>query len=98
MAIVILIGALAQWVMTMVNNKIVFSVTADVRRKAFKQIQKLPLSYLDKTSSGDMVSRMIADVDQFADGLLIGFTQLFTGIITILGTLIFMFAENVMIE
>lgn len=97
MAIVILIGALAQWVMTMVNNKIVFSVTADVRRKAFKQIQKLPLSYLDKTSSGDMVSRMIADVDQFADGLLIGFTQLFTGIITILGTLIFMFAENVMI-
>ena len=96
-AVVILIGALAQWIMTMINNKIVFSVTADVRRKAFKQIQKLPLSYLDKTSSGDMVSRMIADVDQFADGLLIGFTQLFTGIITILGTLIFMFAENVMI-
>lgn len=97
MAVVILIGALAQWVMTLVNNKIVFSVTADVRRRAFKQLQKLPLSYLDKTSSGDMVSRMIADVDQFADGLLIGFTQLFTGVITILGTLIFMFAENVMI-
>ena len=97
MAVVILIGALTQWIMTLVNNRIVFSVTADVRRKAFRQIQKLPLSYLDRTSSGDMVSRMIADVDQFADGLLIGFTQLFTGVITILGTLIFMFAENVTI-
>ena len=97
MAVVILIGALTQWIMTLVNNRIVFSVTADVRRKAFRQIQELPLSYLDRTSSGDMVSRMIADVDQFADGLLIGFTQLFTGVITILGTLIFMFAENVTI-
>jgi ATP-binding cassette subfamily B protein len=97
MAVVLLIGALAQWIMTLINNRIVFSVTSDVRRQAFKQIQKLPLSYLDRTSSGDMVSRMIADVDQFADGLLIGFTQLFTGVITILGTLIFMFAENVMI-
>ncbi|MCR5203774.1 MAG: ABC transporter ATP-binding protein/permease [Lachnospiraceae bacterium] len=94
MGIVILFGALAQWSMTLCNNKIVFSVTQDVRKKAFRQIQKLPLGYLDRNSSGDLVSRMIADVDQFADGLLLGFTQLFTGIITILGTLVFMFIEN----
>lgn len=94
MGIVIMFGALAQWSMTLCNNKIVFSVTQDVRKKAFRQIQKLPLGYLDRNSSGDLVSRMIADVDQFADGLLLGFTQLFTGIITILGTLVFMFIEN----
>ena len=97
MGVVILIGALTQWTMTLVNNKIVFSVTQDVRRKVFRHMQKLPLSFLDRTSSGDMVSRMIADVDQFADGLLFGFTQLFTGVITIIGTLIFMFYENVLI-
>ena len=97
MGIVILIGALAQWCMTLCNNKIVFSVTQDVRKRAFRQLQKLPLSFLDRNSSGDLVSRMIADVDQFADGLLLGFTQLFTGIITILGTLVFMFIENVTI-
>ena len=97
MGAVILTGALTQWTMTLCNNRIVYSVTQDVRRKAFKKIQELPLSYLDKTSSGDMVSRMIADVDQFADGLLLGFTQLFTGIITIVGTPFFMFYENVLI-
>ena len=97
MGSVILVGAVTQWSMTLCNNRIVYSVTQDVRRKAFKKIQQLPLSYLDKTSSGDMVSRMIADVDQFADGLLLGFTQLFTGAITIIGTLFFMFYENVMI-
>ena len=97
MGVVILLGAATQWIMTLCNNRIVFSVTQDVRRKAFKKIQKLPLSYLDVNSSGDMVSRMIADVDQFADGLLLGFTQLFTGLITIIGTLFFMFYENVLI-
>ena len=97
MGIVILFGALAQWTMTLCNNRIVFSVTQDVRKRAFRQLQKLPLSYLDRNSSGDLVSRMIADVDQFADGLLLGFTQLFTGVITILGTLVFMFIENVTI-
>lgn len=97
MGIVVAVGAIAQWTMSLCNNRIVFSVTQDVRRMAFKKIQKLPLSYLDTTSSGDMVSRMIADVDQFADGLLLGFTQLFTGVITIVGTLFFMFYVNVMI-
>ena len=97
MAIVILAGALAQWLMTLCNNKIVFLVTQAVRKKAFRNLQRLPLSYLDRTSSGDMVSRMIADVDQFADGLLLGFTQLFTGVITIIGTLFFMFYENALI-
>lgn len=97
MGVVISIGALAQWTMTLCNNKIVFSVTRDVRRKAFDRLQKLPLKFLDTTSSGDMVSRMIADVDQFADGLLLGFTQLFTGVITIVGTLVFMFYENLFI-
>ena len=94
MAMVILAGALAQWLMTLCNNKIVFLVTQAVRKKAFRNLQRLPLSHLDRTSSGDMVSRMIADVDQFADGLLLGFTQLFTGVITIIGTLFFMFYEN----
>ena len=97
MAAVILAGALAQWLMTLCNNKIVFLVTQAVRKKAFRNLQRLPLSYLDRTSSGDMVSRMIADVDQFADGLLLGFTQLFTGVITIIGTLFFMFYENALI-
>ena len=97
MAMVILAGALAQWLMTLCNNKIVFLVTQAVRKKAFRNLQRLPLSYLDRTSSGDMVSRMIADVDQFADGLLLGFTQLFTGVITIIGTLFFMFYENALI-
>jgi ATP-binding cassette subfamily B protein len=97
MAMVILAGALAQWLMTLCNNKIVFLVTQAVRKKAFRNLQRLPLSHLDRTSSGDMVSRMIADVDQFADGLLLGFTQLFTGVITIIGTLFFMFYENALI-
>ena len=97
MVAVILAGALAQWLMTLCNKKIVFLVTQAVRKKAFRNIQRLPLSYLDRTSSGDMVSRMIADVDQFADGLLLGFTQLFTGVITIIGTLFFMFYENALI-
>ncbi len=97
MILIILLSAVTQWIMSLCNNRIVFSVTQDIRRRAFKNIQQLPLSFLDGNSSGDMVSRMIADVDQFADGLLIGFTQLFTGVITILGTLVFMFVENYII-
>ena len=89
-----LLGAAAQWVMNVVNNRIVFCVTRDTRAEAFAHLQKLPLSYLDSHPSGDVISRMIADVDQFADDLLMGFTQLFTGVLTILGTLGIMFYLN----
>jgi len=82
--------ALLQWIMNAINNKITYQVIEDVRQEAIRKLQKLPLSYLDRHPSGDIVSRIIADVDQFADGLLLGFTQLFTGIVTILVTLIFM--------
>ena len=82
--------AVLQWVMNTVNNKITYQVIEDVREEAIRKLQVLPLSYLDRHSSGDVVSRIIADVDQFADGLLLGFTQLFSGIVTILVTLIFM--------
>ncbi len=95
MAVVILITALAQWIMNICNNKIVYHVIQDIRKKAFRRMEELPLKYLDGHSHGDIVSRVVADVDQFADGLLIGFTQLFTGIITILGTLCFMLSVNV---
>ena len=93
-AVLALLGAAAQWVMNVVNNRIVFCVTRDTRAEAFTHLQKLPLSYLDSHPSGDVISRMIADVDQFADGLLMGFTQLFTGVLTILGTLGIMFYLN----
>lgn len=82
--------SLFQWLMTTINNKIAYNVVRDIRNDAFKRIEKLPLSYLDSHSTGDIVSRVIADADQFSDGLLLGFTQSFTGIATILGTLIFM--------
>lgn len=97
MGIVITVTALTQWVMNICNNKIVYNVIQDIRKKAFRRIEELPLKYLDAHSHGDIVSRVVADVDQFADGLLIGFTQLFTGVITILGTLGFMLSVNVMI-
>lgn len=93
-AIITLVGALAQWLMGICNNKIAYGVIRDIRREAFSHIQVLPLSYLDAHSPGDLVSRVIADVDQFADGLLMGFTQFFTGVATILGTLIFMLTLN----
>ncbi|MBR0443353.1 MAG: ABC transporter ATP-binding protein, partial [Clostridia bacterium] len=89
-AVCSVIIALSQWLMSMLNNKITFEVVRDTRGAAFRHIQKLPLSYLDTKPTGEIVSRVIADVDQFADGLLLGFTQLFTGVLTILGTLIFM--------
>ena len=82
--------AFLQWLMNAINNKITFQVVRDLRSAAFRRIEELPLSYLDAHPSGDIVSRVIADADQFADGLLMGFTQLFTGIVTILGTLVFM--------
>ena len=88
------ITALAQWVMAACNNKITFGVSRDLRNASIHKIQKLPLSYLDSHPSGDLVSRVIADVDTFADGLLMGFTQLFTGVLTIIGTLGFMISVN----
>lgn len=93
--IAVLITAGAQWIMNVCNNKITYCVVRDIRNDAFTKIQNLPLSYIDGRSYGEVVSRVIADVDQFADGLLLGFTQLFTGIITILGTLLFMLSVNV---
>ena len=84
------VAALAQWLMNAINNKITFHVVRDMRAEAFRKIEELPLKYLDGHAHGDIVSRVISDVDTFADGLLMGFTQLFTGVITILGTLIFM--------
>lgn len=88
------VGALAQWVMSTVNNKITYNVARDIRHDAFQKLQRLPISYIDTHAHGDIVSRITADVDQFSDGLLMGFTQLFTGLLTIIGTLIFMFILN----
>lgn len=95
--VVIGITAIAQWIMNVINNRITYNVVRDLRLAAFAKIQKLPFSYLDKRTSGEIVSRVIADADQFADGLLMGFTQLFTGVMTIVGTLFFMFRINVWI-
>lgn len=95
--IAVVVTMAAQWVMNVCNNKITYSVIRDIRDEAFKKIQTLPLKYIDSHSYGEVVSRVIADVDQFADGLLMGFTQLFTGVITIVGTLLFMLSINVSI-
>lgn len=95
MAVVIILTAAAQWVMNACNNKITYNVIRDIRKEAFERIEHLPLKYIDSHSYGEVVSRVIADVDQFADGLLMGFTQFFTGIVTILGTLIFMLTISV---
>ena len=97
MAVIIAFTALAQWLMNICNNKITYNVVRDIRKDAFEKIQILPLKYIDGHPSGDVVSRVIADADQFADGLLMGFTQAFTGVLTILGTLIFMLSLNVWI-
>ena len=95
MAVVIGITAAAQWVMNICNNRMTYRIVQDIRDEAFKRIEILPLKYIDEHSYGEVVSRVIADVDQFADGLLMGFTQFFTGVITILGTLGFMLSVNV---
>ncbi len=86
--------AILQWIMNTINNKVTFNIVRDVRNDAFNKIEILPLKFIDGHSSGEIVSRVIADVDQFADGLLMGFTQLFTGVVTILGTLVFMLTIN----
>ncbi len=96
--IVIVLTGISQWLMNLTNNHITYCVTRDIRKESMEKIQTLPLSYLDAHSHGDMISRIIADVDQFADGLLMGFTQLFTGALTIVGTLILMFCVDVWIS
>ena len=95
MAGTILITAVAQWIMNICNNKMTYEIVRDIRNEAFRKIEILPLKYIDGHSYGEITSRVIADVDQFADGLLMGFTQLFTGVMTILGTLLFMLTTNV---
>ncbi len=94
MIVAVLIVALSQWIMNKANNRITFQVVRDVRTEAFDRLQKLPFDYLDNKQTGDIVSRIISDVDLFSDGLLMGFTQLFTGVVTIVGTLVFMFYLN----
>ena len=94
MAVTVMFIAVCQWLMNTVNNRITFRVVRDVRKDAFSRLQVLPFEYLDSKQTGEIVSRIIADVDLFADGLLMGFTQLFTGIVTIVGTLVFMFYLN----
>ncbi len=96
-AVIVAACALSQWIMNACNNKITFNVVRDMRRRAFYKIESLPVSYLDSHPTGEIVSRVIADVDQFADGLLMGFTQFFTGVVTIVGTLGFMLSINVWI-
>lgn len=93
-ATVIVVNSIAQWAMARCNNRLTYSVTKDIRDDTAERLQRLPLKYLDGHSIGDITSRMISDVEQFADGLLLGFTQLFTGVITIFGTLLFMLRED----
>ena len=96
-AVIVAVTAICQWIMNVLNNKITFGVVRDMRDKAFSKIERLPVSYIDSHPGGDIVSRVIADADQFADGLLMGFTQFFSGIITIIGTLAFMLSINLWI-
>lgn len=97
--IAVIAGAsVSQWIMSILNNKITYNIVKDIRTEAYNHMESLPLSYIDSKSYGDTVSRIVSDIDQFADGLLMGFSQLFTGVITILGTLIFMFSVNVRIS
>ncbi len=98
MIAVIIGAAVSQWIMSILNNKITYNIVKDIRTAAYNHMESLPLSYIDSKSYGDTVSRIVSDIDQFADGLLMGFSQLFTGVITILGTLIFMFSVNVRIS
>lgn len=95
--VVIAVSAIAQWVMNICNNKMTYHIVMDIRKDAFQKIEKLPLSFIDSKSHGDIVSRVIADVDTFAEGLLMGFTQLFSGVATIVGTLLFMLTLDVKI-
>ena len=95
--VMIVLSGIATWVMSIINNRMTYRTVQDIRAKSIRHIQKLPLSYLDGHSTGDIISRVIADTDILSDGMLLGFTQLFSGIITIIGTLIFMFSKNVWI-
>lgn len=97
MGVVILITAVSQWLMSLCNNQMTYLVVRDIRKEAFDKIQILPLKYVDNHPTGEIVSKVIADVDQFADGLLMGFTQLFSGVLTICGTLYFMLSVNVIV-
>ena len=90
-------AAVLMWIMNLVNNRMTYRVVQDIRSKAINHIQKLPLSYLDRHASGDIVSRIIADADILSDGLLLGFTQLFVSVVTVIATLVFMFMQNVWI-
>ncbi|MCD7708784.1 MAG: ABC transporter ATP-binding protein, partial [Clostridiales bacterium] len=96
-AVAIALTALSQWLMSLCNNKMTYGIVRDIRRDAFEKLGRLPLSYIDGHPHGDVVSRVIADVDTFADGLLMGFSKLFTGVVTIIGTLVFMLSINVWI-
>ena len=93
----IIVSSVATWIMNIINNRMTFRTVQDIRAKAIRHIQVLPLSYLDSHSTGDIISRVIADTDILSDGLLLGFTQLFSGIVTIIGTLLFMFSKNIWI-
>ena len=95
--LVVFLSGLSSWSMNLINNRMTYRTVQDIRAKAIRHIQHLPLSYLDSHSTGDIISRVIADVDILSDGLLLGFTQLFSGIVTIIGTLIFMLSQNVII-
>ena len=97
MAVVIMVTAITQWLMNHINNWVTYRVVKDIRTKAFNHLESLPLKYVDSHQHGDMISRIIADIDQFSEGLLMGFTQLFTGVLTILGTLGFMLTVNPLI-
>lgn len=95
--VMVIVSGTATWIMNIINNRMTYNTVRDIRAKAIRHIQELPLSYLDQHSTGDIISRMIADTDILSDGLLLGFTQLFSGIVTIIGTLIFMLSKNVWI-
>ena len=97
MAVIICLTGISQWIMNICNNKITYNVVRDIREDAFNRMEILPLKYLDAHAPGDIASRIIADADQFADGLLMGFTQAFTGVLTIIGTLLFMLSINIWI-
>lgn len=92
--VMIVLSGIATWIMSIINNRMTYRTVQDIRAKSIRHIQKLPLSYLDGHSTGDIISRVIADTDILSDGMLLGFTQLFSGIITIIGTLIFMFSKT----
>ena len=95
--VMIVFSGIATWIMSVINNRMTYRTVQDIRARSIRHIQVLPLSYLDGHSTGDIISRVIADTDILSDGILLGFTQLFSGVVTIIGTLLFMFSKNVWI-